>query len=1373
MIIWRVLTTLAILITLLLIGILFIGTEKGTQLVWKTISEQYSDQISASGFKGRLSDKLQFDDLKISLDELEISIDKFEFEWQPADLLNLKLVPELHINLINVDSIKINDYSTKPPSDEPFELPDFQLPFPITIEKFLLTNAAYYSQKNTTTQTLDRITFSLDADQKAIQIDPFQIAMKTGDIEITTEISGIVETRDHYPLDFEIQWNVKLPDLPELTGAGKLSGDLQKLIISQSLISPEELSVNAKIKQPLTDLYWNAIVKADQFQIQKIKADLPAISFATGLEASGNLEQIKLIGDYLISSEEFGIWNGNIDLEQPTANEIKLNNLNIKSNEIEAFIDLNGEVQLTDIPQLNLNGHWQKLRWPLDGEPDIKTDQGTLQLSGSPENYKINLQTSINQADIGDVTLSLNGHGDDQKFIIDDFVSKLLSGQLKSKGQVNWGEAPMSFDLSGDWDNIVWQQTVENDTQSIKSPNGNFKVSGQPEDYFIKLQTAVDHPQIVVNDLIISGKGTSSDFDLSSLHADLLNGEIDLVGKVGWGEKIVWDFQLEGKNIDPGKLPGELENKWPGKLDISSAISGHKVGEQLSAIVENTSVNGDLRGYPVNALAELELINDLINIKTLKLLSGNSELKASGQAGEKFDLVWSLDSPDLKQIAPEADGQLNAQGTVKGSMTSPSVAATLKVGNIKLPDLQIGEVTSKINLDLSQDENKNLNDDQKFDIQIHSSRLTLGENNIDDIDLTTSGSLAAHTLKVSVEQDQNNLLFVTKGGLKNEVWSGVIEEISIKESKLGLWKLTSPEKLIASSQKVDLEKLCLTQKQASLCAGLHWNIDSGWNTNSELTQIPLTLLSAFMPEDMNLAGTVSSTLAASGVGSKNIRANLNLTTSKGSITLANADPENGNRFEYNPSSLEVVMDASKTEASLLFDLVQPTNSPIKASIETTSFDPANVDFKTLPLSGQVTTKIEDLGFIQVFTPEVEDLKGNLDVDLRLTGTVSKPVIKGHTKLAAEVFLPSAGIQLKDIKLDVTSPNNKTLALQAQMKSGEGQLDLSGTVGLDSLTSDSKTKSEFPVKLEIKGDRFELLNLPEAWVLMSPKINIISQNNNLDITGEVAIPEANLEPQQIASAVPVSKDVVIIDQQETPEEGSTGMSITTDIKVTLGDKISLASTGFSGALKGNLHIVSMPDKPITGTGEINIVDGQYSAYGQKLDIDGGKILFAGGPIDSPNLDLKAIRKAKSVTAGVHVTGPATEPVLTLFSKPSMNQDDILSYVMIGRPLSEATSGDSSLLVGAAQSLGFKGGEMLTENIGQQFGLDEFSIDGDSADDASVKLGKYLTPKLYISYGIGIFDSVAQLKLRYDLSKRWSIEADSGTNSGMDFLYKYEK
>lgn len=1363
MIIRRILLSLLGLIILLCVAVFYIGTESGTQFIWSTLSKQFPEKISASKLEGKLSDKLRFENLKISLDNMEITASNLEFDWQPSGLINTKLIPQLIINLIKIDDLKINQktISEKTPSNEPIELPNIKLPVVINLKKFILNNTEYSAPESEPVK-IEKVSFGLYADQKNIQLDQFQLVMKEKDLAINTEISGVVQPHDFYPLDFDIKWNVKLPDMPELNGAGKLKGDLENLVIDQKLSSPVNVLLNANINKLLSDLTWLATLGTTQLQLQNINSDLPDVLLSTEIKANGDLEKINILADYQIASIEFGEWDGNISLDQKSSSEITINNFNIKSKDSETYFDLKGDVKLSEIPKFNLHGNWNQLRWPLNGDADVKSKQGEYKFSGSAEDYQLNVITNVFQKDVGEIKIDLDGHGDDQKFTIKNLITDLLSGQIKSEGVVNWGSTPLTFDFSSNWTNINWQKTSEENTQSIKSPQGKFKINGQADNYNLSLETSLSQEELSIGNLIVSGKGTDTEFDLSSLHADIFDGEIDLVGKVAWGEKISWDFQLDSKNIDPGKL----EETWPGKLNIASKVSGQKVGDQLSAKIENTSISGQLRGYTINAETNIELLNDLIDINSFKLSSGQSVMMASGQAGQKFDLTWSLNSPNLNEIIPDASGQLNAQGTVKGTSSSPSIQATLEGIGLKMPDIEIGKLSSKINFDLPNKDNEAKNADQNFDIQLNSSQLVFGANLIDSVDLISSGSLASHTIKADVKQDKNMIAFLTKGGLKDDLWSGVIQELSLNEERLGQWSLLKPQNLTASKQKIDLEKLCLSQEQAKICSELHWKAESGWQTNAELDQIPFSLLSSFLPADMIMNGASSTTLVASGAGVKNILAKLELKTSSGSITLPN--PDNKTRFEFKPSTVEVVMDKNSTKATMFFDLAQPTDSLIKATIETNAFDPA-VDFKTLPLKGRLTTRIDDLAFIEAFTAEVEDLSGNIDIDLQIAGTVGKPEIKGHTKLTAEVFLPAASIKLQDIKLDVSSKDTENFTINGHLKSGKGKLDLKGNISLAGLA----TEEGISVEAEIKGDRFEVVNLPEAWVVASPSLKIISQKNNLNIVGEITIPEALLEPQGIASSVPISEDIVILDEQTDQKESTDGMQITADVKLILGNKVSITSSGFSGSLKGDLTAISTPGEATTGTGEINIRNGQFSAYGQQLKIEKGKILFAGGPIDSPELDLKAIRKIKSITAGVHVTGPATEPELTLFSKPNMNQDDILSYIMIGSPLSEASSEDSQLLIGAASSLGFKGGAMLTQNIGQSLGLDEFSIDGSGAEDASLKVGKYLTPKLYISYGMGIFDSVTKLKMRYDLSKRWSVEADSGTNSGMDFLYKIEK
>ncbi len=896
-----------------------------------------------------------------------------------------------------------------------------------------------------------------------------------------------------------------------------------------------------------------------------------------------------------------------------------------------------------------------------------------------------------------------------------------------------------------------------NQFSAIVNATGNF------DTYQIQIKTTIKQEQVGNVALDFNGNGDRQQFVIEKLQAQLLSGQsktqddvaglIELTGKIGWGEKLAWDLKLAGDNINPG----QFQKDWPGKLTLSARLSGQFVDDQLTVSVEDTLINGKLRGYLFKAQTDLKIIDNSLDIKQFNLASGKSVLEASGQVRENLDLKWKLESPDLVELYPETSGQLSAQGTVSGSQTQPVINAILQGNNIEIPGVRFGKLNAQVMLDMVKS--------KKFDIQLKSSQVIFGEKIIHQLDVLGKGTLSAHTVKADLKSELGNLQFLSQGELKNNRWKGTIQELVLEEKKVGRWQLNKPEKLIASKQHVSLDKLCMNQKQTLLCLEGDWKAGSAWQVNATTDQLQLKQLSPYLPTDLALDGSVSFQLIASGDSNKITSAKLNLKAPAGSIIMTHG--KNKPRFEYDTSIIDIIFDKQGAIASLNFNLIQPARSPIRATLKTAPFEPLSVDYKKIPFNGNLTAKIDDLRFIQAFTHELEKIKGSLDVDLSIEGTLEKPEIKGHSKLVAELFLPNAGIQLKNITMDANSQDGQTMVLAGQAVSGEGKIDLQGNIDL--------IAEGFPTTIEVKGDRFEIVNLPEAWVLASPQLTLSSLNNKLSINGTVTIPEAKLEPQGIASAVPISKDVVIIgsDNSLITKEEQQALEITTKVNVILGDKISLSASGFEGSLKGSLRVTSRPGRPTKGAGRISIYDGQFSAYGQELEIDKGYIVFAGGPIDSPTVDLKAIRKIDEITVGVHATGSVTSPELTLFSKPSMNQDEILSYLLIGHPLSEASGGDGDLLLNAALSLGFKGAEMLTENIVQKLGLDEFSIEGSGKKDAALQIGKYLTPKLYIGFGVGLFESLTQFRLRYDYSKYWTIEAESGTNTSVDILFKIER
>jgi translocation and assembly module TamB len=158
-----------------------------------------------------------------------------------------------------------------------------------------------------------------------------------------------------------------------------------------------------------------------------------------------------------------------------------------------------------------------------------------------------------------------------------------------------------------------------------------------------------------------------------------------------------------------------------------------------------------------------------------------------------------------------------------------------------------------------------------------------------------------------------------------------------------------------------------------------------------------------------------------------------------------------------------------------------------------------------------------------------------------------------------------------------------------------------------------------------------------------------------------------------------------------------------------------------------------------------------------------LLFAGTPLDNPRLNITAVRQVEEVTAGLRITGDAKNPQLTIFSDPPMGQSNALSYIVTGKPLNEIGngSGDGDALQTAARSLETAAGGLIAKNIGKRLGLDEVGIkDSEAIGGAALTVGQYLSPRLYLSYGVGLFEPGEVISLRYKLSKAIALEALNG-------------
>jgi translocation and assembly module TamB len=236
-------------------------------------------------------------------------------------------------------------------------------------------------------------------------------------------------------------------------------------------------------------------------------------------------------------------------------------------------------------------------------------------------------------------------------------------------------------------------------------------------------------------------------------------------------------------------------------------------------------------------------------------------------------------------------------------------------------------------------------------------------------------------------------------------------------------------------------------------------------------------------------------------------------------------------------------------------------------------------------------------------------------------------------------------------------------------------------------------------------------------------------------------------------------VVVLDPVD-PEAGQAS-PLLLDLTLAMGEDVVLRGFGLEGTLGGSMRVRAQPGREMTGSGTLE-VGGSYSAYGQELQITRGRLTF-NGPVSDPLLDIRAERRieAENVTAGISVTGRASAPQAEIWTDPASDNSQALSYLALGRPLSNLSRAEGRQLDAASAAL-TAGGSMLAGQLGARLGLDNAGVSESRALGGSVLgIGKQLSPRLYVGFGVSLLGTGQVLTLKYLLRRGFDIEIESST------------
>jgi translocation and assembly module TamB len=214
------------------------------------------------------------------------------------------------------------------------------------------------------------------------------------------------------------------------------------------------------------------------------------------------------------------------------------------------------------------------------------------------------------------------------------------------------------------------------------------------------------------------------------------------------------------------------------------------------------------------------------------------------------------------------------------------------------------------------------------------------------------------------------------------------------------------------------------------------------------------------------------------------------------------------------------------------------------------------------------------------------------------------------------------------------------------------------------------------------------------------------------------------------------------------------------------------------LRGSLNVSQSSQGILRGDGTLRLEEGRYKIYGQRLLIRVGDIIFV-GDIENPQLRLEAVREQTSSegTVGLRATGPAQNPTIQLFSDPEMADQLKLRFLLTGSVEEQSLEGIDPEVAAAEAALGFildsQIGGKLTRRAGSVLGVENLKISALSGDNGTqLGVSGYLTPKLLVRYGVGVFDSINSLTLQYELRKNLYLEAISSDTHAVDLLWIFD-
>jgi translocation and assembly module TamB len=908
-------------------------------------------------------------------------------------------------------------------------------------------------------------------------------------------------------------------------------------------------------------------------------------------------------------------------------------------------------------------------------------------------------------------------------------------------GTIEFAGGRPRLDLKGSWQDFRWP--LAGHEPALVSPAGTFTFTGDLP-YRVHAEGSA-----VVGPLSASAADVDAVLGREGLTVEraelaLLGGHASLSGDVDWKPQQRWSVAGRLTGINPSSLRADL----PGSLNFTLAASGRGFGSAGDLSVTVGALSGRLRGVHASGGGTLARSAGVWSFDTVRIGLGTTRLALDGRAGDTLDLRFALATSDLNLLAPDARGDLQASGTVRGPRADPAVAATAHGSALAWAGLKLERLDADIAVNPAVPE-------QPARVDVRLANLSFGARTLQELHFAVSGPLTATAVALDAHAGALALAAHADGAYAHGLFQGQLTALAVKGRDALDLALEHPVGLNASLQRLQVEWLCLAGTPGALCADADWS-PAHWSATLMSNQLPLSALTSGMTPAVQYQGTIDALLRLAGGGGAPVTGTLRAQLADAVLSHRLASK----KIEHTRiGSGNVTVTATPAQLTAAAVLEEGEIGTIRARLDAQR---GAARWQDMPLEGELHAHTADLGLLSLYFPDIDRAQGELTADVGIAGTLGAPGLKGVVKLAGgELDLYQVNLGLRQVGFEAHLTDSG-VDFGGSARAGAGEASVSGHLEWRNLAPYGK--------FHLKGTNLRVADIPEAQIDASPDLDFDVEGRRIEVTGKVVVPYAKIQPRDIVNAVRTSPDMVIVGREE--ENPAERFEVMSNITLSLGDRVSLDAAGLTGRLTGAVTIRSGYDAITRGSGELSVVGGQYLAYARKLDIQRGRLIFTGGPIDDPGVELRAVKKFPDVTAGVNVRGTLLAPHMSFFSDPPLPQAQVVSLILSGGSY-ESAQGARPATSASSAALG-QGAALLAAQLGSRVGMPDVSLETDPMlNETSLVLGRYLSPRLYVSYGVSLTETLNTFKMRYTLGDHWTVKTEIGTARGADLEYSIQR